>query len=105
MRSPRADFSSSMAKFPSPCPLLNVSPVSVPWPSARLPLFSPSCLDPAVNTQSCVLFPSLDLVSRRSLTGVSVSVVEFWFDWLVVDLVGVVEPVEPRSSLLDLVEP
>jgi hypothetical protein len=79
--------------------------MSVPWPSAQLPLFSPSCSDPAVNTQSCVLFSSSDLVSRRSLTRVSVGVVEFWFDRLVVDLAGVVEPVEPRSSLLDLVEP
>jgi hypothetical protein len=47
-------------------------------------------------------FPSSDLVIHRSLTRVSVSVLEFWFDRLVVDLAGVVEP---RSSLLDLVEP
>jgi hypothetical protein len=47
-------------------------------------------------------FPSSDLVIHRSLTRVLVGVVEFWFDRLVVDLAGVVEPL---SSLLDLVEP
>jgi hypothetical protein len=36
--------------------------------------------------------PSLDFASRRSLTCVPVGVVEFWFDRLVVDLAGVVEP-------------
>jgi hypothetical protein len=45
--------------------------------------------------------PRSDFANRHSLTRVPVSIVEFWFDRLVIDLAGVVEPL-PQSRRVSL---